>query len=156
MSQSVKSAACGAWRSPIDAEMLAAQTVRLGGVAIDAADALWLEGRPTEGGRNALVRAPSAGASVEQTPAPWNVRSRVHEYGGGAFAVRDGTVWFANDDDQRLYRLDPDGDHALRVQVVLGRASVETVEIINGLSEGDRVILSDTSRWDENEKIRLR
>ena len=55
-----------------------------------------------------------------------------------------------------LYRLDPDGDHALRVQVVLGRASVETVEIINGLSEGDRVILSDTSRWDENEKIRLR
>ena len=55
-----------------------------------------------------------------------------------------------------LYRLDPDGDHAIRVQVGLGRASVETIEIINGLSEGDRVILSDTSRWDENEKIRLR
>ena len=55
-----------------------------------------------------------------------------------------------------LYRLDPDEDHARRVQVDLGRASVETIEIINGLVEGDQVILSDTSRWDENEKIRLR
>jgi HlyD family secretion protein len=55
-----------------------------------------------------------------------------------------------------LYLLDPDGDHARRVQVDLGRASVETIEIINGLVEGDQVILSDTSRWDENEKIRLR
>jgi HlyD family secretion protein len=55
-----------------------------------------------------------------------------------------------------LYRLDPDEDHARRVQVGLGRASVETIEIINGLVEGDQVILSDTSRWDENEKIRLR
>lgn len=55
-----------------------------------------------------------------------------------------------------LYRLESDGDHANRVQVDLGRASVETIEIINGLGEGDQVILSDTSRWDENEKIRLR
>ena len=55
-----------------------------------------------------------------------------------------------------LYRLESDGSHAVRVQVDLGRASVETIEIIDGLGEGDRVILSDTSRWDEHEKIRLR
>ena len=55
-----------------------------------------------------------------------------------------------------LYRLDPDENHARRVQVDLGRASVETIEIVGGLVEGDQVILSDTSRWDENEKIRLR
>jgi len=55
-----------------------------------------------------------------------------------------------------LYRLESDGNHAVRVQVDLGRASVETIEIIDGLGEGDRVILSDTSRWDEHEKIRLR
>ena len=55
-----------------------------------------------------------------------------------------------------LYRLEADGNHAARVQVDLGRASVETIEIIDGLGEGDNVILSDTSRWDDHERIRLR
>ena len=39
-------------------------------------------------------------------PAPFNVRTRVHEYGGGAFLVNDGRVWFANFEDQRLYQCD--------------------------------------------------
>jgi len=55
-----------------------------------------------------------------------------------------------------LYRLEGDGKHALRVSVELGSSSVDTIEIIDGLREGDRVILSDTSRWDEHDKIRLR
>jgi HlyD family secretion protein len=55
-----------------------------------------------------------------------------------------------------LYRLEKDGNHAVRVQVDLGRASVETIEIVNGLVEGDNVILSDTSRWDDHDRIRLR
>ena len=55
-----------------------------------------------------------------------------------------------------LYRLEADGHHASRVQVELGRSSVETIEIINGLGEGDQVILSDTSRWDDHDRIRLR
>ena len=55
-----------------------------------------------------------------------------------------------------LYRLDEDSGYATRVRVGLGRSSVETIEVLNGLREGDRVILSDTSRWDEHERIRLR
>jgi len=55
-----------------------------------------------------------------------------------------------------LYRLEDDGKHAFRTRVELGRASVETIEIVSGLREGDLVILSDTSRWDDNERIRLR
>jgi HlyD family secretion protein len=55
-----------------------------------------------------------------------------------------------------LYRLEPDGDHAHRVQVELGRASVDTIEILRGLEEGDQVILSDSSRWDDHDRIRLR
>ena len=55
-----------------------------------------------------------------------------------------------------LYRLEDDGKHARRVRVGLGHASVDTIEIIDGLREGDRVILSDTSRWDDYERIRLR
>jgi HlyD family secretion protein len=55
-----------------------------------------------------------------------------------------------------LYRLEPDGDHASRVQVELGRSSVDTIEILRGLDEGDQVILSDSSRWDDHDRIRLR
>ncbi len=55
-----------------------------------------------------------------------------------------------------LYRLSPDGDHAARVQVALGRSSVDTIEVLSGLAEGDRVILSDTSRWDDSDRIRLK
>lgn len=55
-----------------------------------------------------------------------------------------------------LYRIEADGKHASRVVVDLGRSSVDTIEIVEGLDEGDRVILSDTSRWDDNERIRLR
>lgn len=87
--------------------MLAAQSVRLAGIAIDDGQAFWLEGRAEDGGRNVLVRAVSPGASADVTFAPWNVRSRVHEYGGGAFAVHNGIVWFVHDDDQRVYRLAP-------------------------------------------------
>ena len=53
-----------------------------------------------------------------------------------------------------LYRLDDDNT-ATRVRVQLGRTSVTTVEIVEGLQQGDRVILSDTSQWEESEKIRL-
>ena len=55
-----------------------------------------------------------------------------------------------------LYRLEDDGKHARRVRVGLGHASVDTIEITEGLQEGDRVILSDTSRWDDHERVRLR
>jgi HlyD family secretion protein len=55
-----------------------------------------------------------------------------------------------------LYKLEEDGKHARRIQVGLGQASVDTIEIVEGLREGDFVILSDTSRWDDHERIKLR
>ena len=99
----------GAWESPIDAAMLAADSVRLSTVLVDGDDVLWLEGRPTEAGRNVLVRCGPQGETVDVTPAPWNLRSRVHEYGGGAVIARADSVWLVNDADQRLYRLGADG-----------------------------------------------
>jgi HlyD family secretion protein len=56
----------------------------------------------------------------------------------------------------KMFRLSLDGQQAARVPVVLGRSSVSTIEILNGLREGDQVILSDTSAWDNYEVIRLR
>jgi dipeptidyl aminopeptidase/acylaminoacyl peptidase len=80
------------------------QAVGLGGLAVDGDDVLWSEERPSEGGRTALVRRSLDGATVDLLDDGFDVRTGVHEYGGGAWWARDGVVWFANWADQRLYR----------------------------------------------------
>jgi dipeptidyl aminopeptidase/acylaminoacyl peptidase len=95
----------GAWRSPITSDLIVAETIGLGGVLVDGGDIYWSESRPGEGGRNVLVRRTKDGGREDVMPAPFNVRTRVHEYGGGAVTVHQGTVWFSNFADQRLYRL---------------------------------------------------
>ncbi len=103
-----KTARYGEWESPISTEMLVAESVRLGGVAVDGPDVYWVEGRPMEGGRNVLLRWRAGAAAPEEvTPEPYSVRTRAHEYGGGAYLAAGGEVWFANFADQRLYRQRP-------------------------------------------------
>jgi dipeptidyl aminopeptidase/acylaminoacyl peptidase len=99
-----KTAPYGSWKSPITSDLIVSATIGLGFVAPDGEDLYWLEVRPTEGGRNVLVRRRPSGAVEDVTPPPFNVRTRVHEYGGGACLVRDGVVYFSNFGDQRLYR----------------------------------------------------
>lgn len=94
----------GSWKSPITADLIVAGTVGLGSVAWDGEDIYWLEGRPSEGGRNVLVRLTPDGQQQDVTPKPFNVRTRVHEYGGGSYTVYQGIVYFSNFVDQRLYR----------------------------------------------------
>ena len=98
----------GSWKSPITADLIVAGTVGLGGIALDGEDVYWTEGRPAEAGRNVIVRRTPDGKTTDVTPPPFNVRTRVHEYGGGAFTVRDGTIYFSNFADQRLYKQAPD------------------------------------------------
>ncbi len=102
----------GSWRSPISAAMVAGAAVRLGHLAVDGDDIYWAELRPAEGGRNVIVRHTPDGRTADVTPAPFNARTRVHEYGGGDFAVAAGSVYFANFADQRLYHLDGNGTGA--------------------------------------------
>ena len=99
----------GSWTSPLSAPMVAANTVRLGAIAIDGDDIYWLEGRPDEGGRQVIVRRRADGLMADATPVGTNVRTRVHEYGGGAYVVDAGTIYYSEFTDQRLYRLPPDG-----------------------------------------------
>ncbi len=99
----------GSWQSPVTADLIVAGATTLGQIALDGDDVYWVEMRPREGGRNVIVRRTPDGQIADVTPAPFNVRTRVHEYGGGAFAVADGTVYFTNFDDQRLYRQRRDG-----------------------------------------------
>lgn len=99
----------GSWRSPITSDLIVAATVRFDQIALDGATLYWTEGRPTEGGRQVVVRRRPDGRTEDVNPPPFNARTRVHEYGGGAFVVADGRVVFAHFDDQRLYREVPGG-----------------------------------------------
>ena len=101
----------GAWPSPITVDMLTGQTIGLAQPGSDGATSYWLESRATEGGRMRLVRQVADGSPEPATPADFNIRSAVHEYGGGAWDARDGVVIVSNYADSRLYRLG-DGDPA--------------------------------------------
>ena len=106
-----RTAPYGSWASPITSDLIVASSIGLGGVYIDGSDVYWIESRPQEQGRSVIVRCSPDGRQTDVTPpmtqggpAAFNIRSRVHEYGGGAYLVRDGVVYFCNDADQRLYR----------------------------------------------------
>ena len=93
----------GTWKSPITSDLIVAETIGLGQIVLDGEDIYWTETRPKEAGRCVIVRCAADGVITDVTPAPYNARTRVHEYGGGAFAVAEGIVYFANFADQRLY-----------------------------------------------------
>jgi len=98
----------GSWRSPISAEQIAGATIRLGQTAIRGDTIVWSESRPLEQGRYVLVQRDADGSVHDLNPAPFNARTRAHEYGGGAFALlAGGAVAFSHDEDQQLYLLGP-------------------------------------------------
>ncbi len=92
----------GSWKSPITSDLIVSESIGVSQPVIDGNAIYWIEMRPNESGRNVLVRYHD-GVARDLTPSPLNVRTRVHEYGGGDFAVNKGLVCFANFSDQRLY-----------------------------------------------------
>jgi dipeptidyl aminopeptidase/acylaminoacyl peptidase len=96
----------GSWASPVTADLITGATIGLSGGMFDGQDIYWLEGRPKEQGRQVLVRRTPDGVVSDVTPAGYNVRTRAHEYGGGACVVDAGVAFFSNFADQRLYRQD--------------------------------------------------
>src|SRR5215470_10085493 len=94
----------GSWSSPITSDMIVASSIGLGEILLDGEVVYWLEARPQEGGRSVIVRRAADGAIADITlpvsaakGTAFNVRTRVHEYGGGAYLVRGGVVYFCND-----------------------------------------------------------
>ncbi len=92
----------GSWKSPITAELVGGSEIGLEQVRIDD-DIYWIERRSQEGGRKVIVRRSKDGKVSDITPTGFNARTRVHEYGGGDYAVSNGTIIFSNFTDQRLY-----------------------------------------------------
>ncbi|OXY90155.1 prolyl oligopeptidase family serine peptidase [Streptomyces diastatochromogenes] len=114
MGDEVHQQAYGSWPSPIDAALAAAHDGHPEWVGFVGDEVWWTEPRPAEGGRRALVRRGTDGAEESVLPAPWNVRSRVIEYGGRPWdgVMRDDgpLVVFTHFADQRLYRYEPGGE----------------------------------------------
>lgn len=100
----------GSWESSITSDLIVEKAVRLLDIVSDGSDIYWSESRPSEAGRYVIVRWAKNGQAVDVTPSPFNARTTVHEYGGGAFTVVDGTVFFSNFTDQRLYCQEPGSD----------------------------------------------
>ena len=93
----------GSWKSPITSDLIVSGSIGLSQPLLDGPDVYWVEMRPTEGGRGVIVKRDALGVVTDVIPPPYNARTRVHEYGGGDCVVRDGTVYFSNFSDQRLY-----------------------------------------------------
>ncbi|MFZ9042031.1 MAG: alpha/beta hydrolase family protein [Ilumatobacteraceae bacterium] len=101
----------GTWSSEISARALTVGTVKLIDVWVDPTSdsTVWLEGRPSEAGRQVLVVRAADGTVRDLLPVGFNARSAVHEYGGGAAWVEQGRAWFVNWDDQRIWTIAVDG-----------------------------------------------
>lgn len=126
-----KAAAFGSWASPIGTDKIASAGISVGALTCDGDTLYWIEGRPLEGGRNVIVARSPNGEIRDITPEGFNARTRVHEYGGGSFIVDDGSIWFANFIDQRLYvqhgdtapkPLTPEGQNLRYADPVIDRA----------------------------------
>ncbi|GAA0732703.1 prolyl oligopeptidase family serine peptidase [Dactylosporangium roseum] len=100
----------GSWPSPVDPQSVAGTSVSLGDGAIYVQGRpWWAESRPGEGGRVTICRVGSDGRPEDLLGPPWDARSRVHEYGGGAWTVIGAELFFVQHDDQRIYRVFPGG-----------------------------------------------
>lgn len=93
----------GTWDSPITADWIVSSGVKFSQLKVDEGILYWAEQRPTEGGRTAIVRRLPDGREQDCIAAPYGATSRVHEYGGGAYTVHGGRLFFVNAADQRLY-----------------------------------------------------
>jgi len=98
-------APCGSWVSPLTSDRIVAKSIKLGQIMLSTDHVYWVESRPTEGGRNVIIRLLEDGSQEILTPQPFNVRTRVHEYGGTSYVVTDQGLYFSHFADQRLYRL---------------------------------------------------
>lgn len=94
----------GSWKSPITSDLIVRGTIGLGEIALDGSDVYWIESRPSEKGRSVIVKRSPDGQTTDITPPEFSARTTAHEYGGGAYTVLDGTVYFSNHTDQRIYR----------------------------------------------------
>ena len=100
----------GSWKSPITADLIVKGSIGLSQLKLEENSAYWIEMRPSEAGRQVIVRQDRDGNRRDLTPPGFNTRTRVHEYGGGDYAIDGEAVYFSNFSDQRIYRVRDGGE----------------------------------------------
>ena len=101
--KTMETAPYGSWKSPITSDLIVKGSIGLFQVRLDGDDIYWIELRPSEGGRQVIVRRTPDGQMHDLTPREMNARTRVHEYGGGEYLIHKGDAFFSNFTDQQLY-----------------------------------------------------
>ncbi len=99
----------GTWKSPISGQSMVSSSLRLGQLQIDDSNVFWTEGRPAEKGRTALMKWSVSQESQEISQSDWDVRTRAHEYGGGAFLADQKRHFYIDNRDQNLYEILAEG-----------------------------------------------
>jgi len=105
----MSTASFGSWESPITSTLLTSSGIGFSELQVSNGRVYWLESRPDEAGRVAIIRCAPNDPPADAIPPGFNARTRAHEYGGGAYFVHNDTIFFSNFKDQRLYRQDPGG-----------------------------------------------
>ncbi len=100
----------GSWKSPITSDLIVSNVVDLSEITVEGETIYWIEMRPEEEGRYCVVRRLPDGRIEDLLSSPWNLRTRVHEYGGGSYLIDKDTLYFINFSDQRLHRMLPGGE----------------------------------------------
>lgn len=110
LAQNKISAPYGCWASRINSDLIVSAVIGFGTIVLVGSDVYWIETRPQEEGRHVIVRCNEKNEIRDAISREYNARSRVHEYGGGAYTVCDGIIYFSNFEDGRLYRQLPGKD----------------------------------------------
>ncbi len=110
----------GSWRSPITSDLIVADTIGISSSSWHQGALFWVESRPQEAGRNVLVRRNEDGTERDINPAPYNIRTRVHEYGGGAWLLHEDALYFSNFADQQIYVQSLDEDTPSQLTHIAG------------------------------------
>ena len=92
----------GTWKSPINSQLITADSVSLDELQLHSSGTYWLERRPGEQGRCVIVQH-NNGINTDLYASPYSARSRCHEYGGGVYCIADNGLFFVNDSDQNIY-----------------------------------------------------
>ncbi len=136
----------GFWKSPITSDLIAGGTVGLTDIRVDGDNIYWLEARPAEGGRCVVAGWDGTGAVPDAPKAPFDVQTRVHNYGGAAYTVSGGTLYFSNKKDQQMYRQQPGMDPVAITQAAPAGQKISYADIVFDQQRNQLICIQEAHR----------
>jgi dipeptidyl aminopeptidase/acylaminoacyl peptidase len=146
----MKTAPYGSWKSPITSDLIVKESIGLSQLRLVEDNVYWIEMRPSEGGRQVIVRHAANGQRIDLIPAGFNARTRVHEYGGGDYVVDGDAVYFSNFSDQQIYRVSNGGNPEL-VSKDCEDARVRYADYVLDRSHGRLICVREDHRDDPHQ-----